>query len=34
MNRQRGQNQVLIRVPPSEREVSELVGGWAEELRT
>lgn len=34
MNRQRGYNQVLIRVPPSEREVTELFGGWAEELRT
>jgi site-specific recombinase XerD len=32
MNRQRGTVQLLIRVPPSQREIADLFGGWAEEL--
>jgi site-specific recombinase XerD len=34
MNRQRGSNQLQIRIPPSEREISQLFSGWAAELAT
>ncbi|MGP4051189.1 hypothetical protein [Streptomyces sp. 2A115] len=34
MNRQRCSTQLLIRVPPSEREISALCEGWADELST
>jgi site-specific recombinase XerD len=34
MNRQRGSTQLLIRVPPSEREISALFESWANELLT
>ncbi|WP_405591569.1 tyrosine-type recombinase/integrase [Streptomyces sp. NBC_01092] len=34
LNRQRGSTQLLIRIPPSEREISMLFQGWACDLQT
>ncbi|MGW3628294.1 tyrosine-type recombinase/integrase [Streptomyces sp. NPDC000880] len=34
LNRQRGSYQLLIRVPPSEREIAELFQGWSCDLQT